>query len=55
MCVRAGYPLHRKIILLGMDGQQTHEVQGVRMIGACRERLLTAELRVQISTRLHLA
>jgi hypothetical protein len=45
----AGYPFRGEIALLGMERQQPHQMQGIRMIGIRREGLLAVKLSVEIS------
>jgi hypothetical protein len=41
------------IVLFSLEGQQTHQVQRVRMIGIGSKRLLAAESRIVVSSAWH--
>jgi hypothetical protein len=41
--------------LLGLNGEQTHQVKMIGMIGICREPAPAADLRIQISPGLQMA
>ena len=47
-------PRDRVVVLPGMQVQKTHQMQGFRMIGFGRERLLAAKLRIQKAAGLHM-
>src|SRR6202000_3501492 len=47
-------PFDCRILLPGLNRQETHQVQGVRMIGVRSERLAAADLRVEISAGLQM-
>ncbi len=47
-------PRDRVVVLPGMQVQQTHQMQGFRVIGFGRERLLAAKLRIQKAAGLHM-
>lgn len=48
-------PLYQAMVLFGVEEQQTHQVQRVRMIGIRCKRLLAAELGVEVSFGLHMS
>jgi hypothetical protein len=50
-----GEPLHGVLILPVVQRQQTHQVQRVRVIGIRRERLPAAQLRIGVSSGLHIS
>ena len=51
---RMGDPLDRVIVLFGVEEQQTHQVQRVRVIGIRCERLLATETSSAVSSALHM-
>jgi hypothetical protein len=46
-------PLYQAMVLFGVEEQQTHQVQRVRMIGIRCKRLLAAESSIAVSSALH--
>jgi hypothetical protein len=42
------------VVLPGLQGQQTHQVQAVDMMRIVRKRLLATELSVEMAARLHM-
>jgi hypothetical protein len=46
-------PLYQVMVLFGVEEQQTHQVQRVRMIGIRCKRLLAAESSIAVSSALH--
>jgi hypothetical protein len=44
----AGDPRHGVVVLVGLEAQQSHQMQAVGMIGIDRERLLAADLRIEM-------
>ena len=52
---RTRYPLHGMVVLFGVEGKETHQVQGVRVVGIHGKRLLAAKLGVEMPSCLHVA